>query len=316
MDGGRQEESASEAGSLERGAERTRGLILETCYRHPDELTGVHCTRCERPICPDCMREAPVGYQCPQCVTEAGRRLPRRRARLVVGRPGSLVTLLIAANLAMFVVEVVLGGPGALLGGPDTNRLFDLGAANPLAIADGQFWRLFTAMFLHAGLIHIAFNMYGLYLFGYLIENAFSAARFLAVYLVGGLLASVTSFAFGAHPFAVSVGASGAVFALLGAWVAYNYRRRGSSLASANLQWALMLIGINLLLGFSIARIDNFAHIGGLVAGAVAGFFAEGFGPRNVRPLVRIGGFTLLIAVGVALVVWRTADLAPLLGSG
>src|SRR5437773_4965038 len=89
--------------------ERTSGLTLETCYRHPRVVTGVHCTRCGRPICTDCMVSAPVGYQCPECVREVSGAWPRRRARLVLGRPGSITTSLLAINIAMFVVEMVYG---------------------------------------------------------------------------------------------------------------------------------------------------------------------------------------------------------------
>jgi len=293
--------------------ERTSGLTLETCYRHPQVLTGVHCTRCGRPICPDCMNPAPVGYQCPVCVAEARRVGPRRRVKLVLGQPGWVTTSLLIANIAMFLVEVVVGGQNSLAAGPNVQKLFDLGAMYPPAIAElHQYWRLISAMFLHAGLIHLALNMYGLYLFGYLIESAFGWPRFLAIYFISGFVASATSFAFG--PIAVAVGASGAIFGLLGAWVAYNYRRRESAFASANLRWALMLIALNLFLGFSIAQIDNFAHIGGLVTGAVAGSFVEGFGPRSIRPLVRVGGLVALVVIGVALVAWRVATFPALRG--
>ncbi|CAN5135933.1 rhomboid family intramembrane serine protease [soil metagenome] len=293
----------------ETAPERTRGLILETCYRHPEEPTGVHCTRCNRPICTECMTAAPVGYQCPACVAEARRTAPRGRARISVGRSGSVVTLLIGANIAMFLLSVALGGAGSFTSGGD--RLLDLGALQPLFVADGQYWRMLTAMFLHAGVLHIALNMYGIYLFGSLIESAFGTARFLLIYFVSGLMASVTSFTF-SDPRSLSVGASGALFGLLGAWVVYNYRRRSSPLASANLQWALMLLGINLVLGFSIARIDNFAHLGGLVAGAACGALAEGFGPPNVRRLVQTSGFVGLILLGIVLTVYRSAELQPL----
>jgi membrane associated rhomboid family serine protease len=291
--------------------ERTSGLTLETCYRHEHVLTGVHCTRCGRPICPDCMHEAPVGYQCPTCVAEARRTAPRRRARLVVGGPTSVAATLMAVNIVMFGVELVTGAAGGLVGGGSGRRLFDLGAMQPIAIAVGdQYWRLFSAMFLHAGLIHLLFNMYALYLFGFVIERAVGSVRFLAIYFVSGFLASVASFAFGS-PGTLGVGASGAIFGLLGAWVAYNLRRRGTAMASANLQWAAMIIGINLIFGFSVAGIDNLAHLGGLVSGVAAGWVAEGIGSRKVRPFVQGAGFVALIAVGVGLTFWRVATFPP-----
>jgi membrane associated rhomboid family serine protease len=292
--------------------ERTSGLTIESCYRHPNVTTGVHCTRCLRPICTDCMLPAPVGYQCPECVKEARGAAPRRRVRVrfVLGRPGIVTTTLLVANITMFLVEVALGGPGSLSSGPSVQRLFDLGAMQPLTIAQQhQYWRLFSAMFLHAGLLHIAFNMYALYLFGYLIEAALGKPRFIAIYFVSGFLASVTSYLF-SDPRGVAVGASGAIFGLLGAWVAYNYRRRGSAVASFQLRWALMLIAINLVLGFSIASIDNSAHIGGLVAGIIAGTLAEGVGPVTSRRVVTALGFVSLVALGVVLTAYRTSVLA------
>jgi rhomboid family protein len=129
---------------------------IEVCYRHPDVPTRVHCTRCERPICPDCMIPAPVGFQCPECVEEA-----RREFRKGPGRPlrgGVSVTKALLVAIAIpFVIEVLLGGPQALFN-PSPKLLFDLGAMQPIAVAGGQFWRLFTAMFLHVGLLHVALN--------------------------------------------------------------------------------------------------------------------------------------------------------------
>src|SRR5690242_7751487 len=181
------------------GPERTSGLSIETCYRHPTTTTGVHCTRCGRPICTECMRPAPVGYQCPECVAEARAATPRRRyrVRFIIGRPGWATTTLLGLNILMFLVEVAVGG-GSLFSGPSELKLFNLGALYPPAVAVGhQYWRLVTVMFLHAGILHIAFNMYALYLFGYLIENAYGWPRFLAIYFVSGFLAAVASFAFG-----------------------------------------------------------------------------------------------------------------------
>lgn len=290
-------------------AERTSGLTMETCYRHPRVVTGVHCTRCGRPICPDCMNPAPVGYQCPECVAEARRTAPGRRVRVggLVGRPGSITRTLLVVNVAMFLVEAILGGSGSLFRGPSGQALFDLGALFPPAIAVGhQYWRLITPMFLHAGLIHLAFNSYALYLLGHLVEDAFGKGRFIGIYFISGFLASITSFAFG-PPFEVAVGASGAIFGLLGAWVAFNYRRRTSPMASANLRWALMLIGLNVILGFSIPGIDWRAHFGGLVAGALVGTAMEGLGPRSLRPFVQVGGLIILLAAGVLLTAWRVA---------
>ncbi len=259
------------------------------------------------------MHPAAVGYQCPQCLREAAGTAPRRRvrARFVLGRPGSLTTTLLVTNVAMYLVTVIMSGGAGSFTAPNEQTLFDLGAMFPPAIADGQYWRLFTAMFLHANLIHILFNMYALYLFGYLIEGAFGKGRFIAIYFVTGFLASVTSYTF-SSPQSLGVGASGAIFGLLGAWVAFNYRRRESAMAAAQLRGALMLVAINLILGFTVASIDNFAHIGGLVAGAAAGWLGEGFGRRASRTVVTVAGLVALVLVGIAMAAYRTSALQAL----
>ena len=282
---------------------------VEVCYRHPEEQTRVHCTRCERPICPACMIPAPVGHQCPECVKEARKEFregPGKRAR-TLGRMSATKALMIAI-LALFVREVVTGGPRALLEGPSLQRLIDLGGLFPPAVADGQYWRLLSSMFLHFGLIHIAFNAYALWLFGRLVEENLGRTRFLVIYFVSGFLAGAASYAFGPVN-AVGVGASGAIFGVFGAFLAYNYRRRHLALAAANLRWAFTLILINALLAFTFRAIDWRAHLGGLAAGAIAGYLAEGVGPRSTRQAVQWVGFIALIAAGAALVVWRTSEL-------
>jgi len=131
------------------------------------------------------------------------------------------------------------------------------------------------------------------------------------MFFLTGLLASATSYAFG--PAAVpSVGASGAIFGIFGAFVAYNYRRRHLALAAANLRWATTLILINVIFAFSFNAIDWRAHVGGFVGGVLAGFAAEGWGDRGQRALVTAAGFAGLALVGVALVVWRTSQIQAL----
>jgi membrane associated rhomboid family serine protease len=259
----------------------------------------VHCTRCGRPICPDCMTPAPVGHHCPTCVAE-GRR-GQRRIRGAIPRPRSVTTVILGINVVVFLAELALGGASGEV-------LVRLGAMVPFLVATGEYWRLVTAMFLHVGVIHLLLNSYGLFLFGSLVEGVFGSVRFVAIYLVTGFFASAASFAFGG-PNRVAAGASGAIFGLLGAWLAYNWRRRELSLAQANLQGALLLIAINLVLGFSVTGIDNIAHIGGLVAGVVAGLAAEGVGARGVRTATKLAGLTLLLLAGVALAGWRVAAL-------
>jgi membrane associated rhomboid family serine protease len=282
---------------------------VEVCYRHPNLQTRVHCTRCGRPICPDCMIPAAVGYQCPECVEQA-----RREFRQGPGRPFrggiSVTKVLLVAILGMFVVEIVTGGPGAL-SAPSNEALLRLGAMQPLFVASGQYWRLFTAMFLHVGLLHIGFNAYALYLLGTMMESNLGRTRFALIYFVTGFIASAVSYAFGPVN-AIAVGASGAIFGVFGAFIVYNYRRRHLAMASANLRWAAMLLVLNAFLALGFGAIDWRAHLGGLVAGIAAGVVAEGWGDAAQRRAIRIGGFAALIALGVALVVWRTNEIRDL----
>jgi membrane associated rhomboid family serine protease len=286
---------------------------IESCYRHPDVQTGVHCTRCGRPICPSCMIPAAVGYQCPECVEQARmeyRRGPgslRRRARSM-----SVTRALLAAIIVMFLVEIAASPAASLFGGPSPETLLKLGAMAPWRIADGEYWRLISAMFLHADLFHILFNGYALWIFGQAVENEYGSAWMGVLFFVTGFLASVTSYAFG--PFALGVGASGAIFGLFGAFIAYNYRRRHLALASARLRSAIGLIVLNALLAILIPFIDWRAHLGGLVAGFVAGWIVEGVGPRNTRPVVRVVGLSAMVGLGIALVMWRTDQIRTLLG--
>jgi membrane associated rhomboid family serine protease len=284
---------------------------VEFCYRHPTVQTGVHCTRCGRPICPDCMIPASVGYQCPQCVEDARREFRRGPGRRL-GTAGITATkVLLLALLAVFVLEVAAGGPNAFVAGPPERTLIRLGAMQPFLIANGQYWRLFTAIFLHAGLLHIAFNAYALWIFGAAIETLFGRTRFVVIFFVTGFVASATSYAFGPVQ-SVGVGASGAIFGVFGAFIAYNYRRRHMPQAAAQLRWALMLIVLNAALAFGFAGIDWRAHAGGLVSGFLAGLAAEGMGDRRTRRLISVAGFAAIVLIGLALVVWRTDQIRAL----
>jgi membrane associated rhomboid family serine protease len=274
---------------------------VETCYRHPSEETRVHCTRCGRPICPACMTPAPVGHHCPVCVAEGRRTV--RSVRRALPRPRSAAMVLLGINVLVFLVEMALGGSTNL------SVLARMGAMVPSLVAQGEYWRLVTAMFLHIGIPHLLLNSLGLYIFGSLIEQVLGTVRFLAIYLVAGFVASVASFTFGS-PVALAAGASGAIFGLLGSWLAFNLRRRSLSLARANIQGALVLIALNVVFGLSVPGIDNLAHLGGLVAGVAAGFLVEGVGRRAARTLTAVGGLTLMVLGAAALAAWRAGSLS------
>ena len=284
---------------------------IEVCYRHPTVQTRVHCTRCGRPICTDCMIQAPVGFQCPECVEEARKEFRRGPGRPLSGGVSATKVLLVAI-VAMYVVEIAKGGPGSLVQGPDQQTLFDLGAMQPLAIANGQYWRLFSAMFLHAGLLHIGFNGYALWLFGRGIEGSLGRTWFLVTYFVAGFLASAASYAFGPVT-ALGVGASGAIFGIFGAFIAYNYRRRHTALGAANLRSALTLVLLNALLAIGYRSvIDWRAHLGGLAAGLLVGYIADSLGSRRDARVIQVAAVAAMIGLGVALTVWRTEAIRAL----
>jgi membrane associated rhomboid family serine protease len=304
--------------------------VPEFCYRHPNVETGVHCTRCGKPICPECMIPAPVGHQCPDCVNEARREFRkgpgRRIAAANVRRQASVTMVLLVAIGAMYVVEILSGGAGSLMTGPSASKLVDLGAAvaiwpqdgEVVGIAAGQNWRLVSAMFLHAGLLHIAFNAYALWIFGSIVEQELGRVRFLLIYFATGIAASAASYAFGAttipEVFIPAVGASGAIFGIFGAFVTYNYRRRHLAIAAARLRGAVTLVVINMLLAFTIQGIDWRAHVGGFIAGLFAGFAAEGVGSAANRRLIRVVCFVGLLAVAFGLVMWHTDQLQERFG--
>jgi membrane associated rhomboid family serine protease len=290
--------------------------VEEHCYRHPNVATGVHCTRCGRPICTECMVPAPVGHQCPTCVEEARREFRKgygRRVAVADAKSTSATTVLVVAIVALYAVEVAAAGAGSLIGGPTPQKLYDLGGAAGVGIASGQYWRMFTAIFLHAGILHLAFNCYALWIFGQIVEQELGRARFLIIFFLTGVFASAASYAFEPSALVVGVGASGAIFGIFGAFVAYNWRRRQTALGAARLRSAILILVINAVLNVGLAgAIDWRAHVGGFVSGLVVGFAAEGFGRMRNERLAFALGCAGVIAATVMLTVWRTAQIKAL----
>jgi membrane associated rhomboid family serine protease len=264
------------------------------------------------------MYPAAVGHQCPRCVKEAKQEFQRPAQRVgTVGRGWTLTNLILLSLVGVYVLEIAAAGTGALFGGPTTPTLVRLGASVGLTvtphgelvgIATGEWWRLFTAMFLHAGLLHLAFNCYALYIVGNVVEQELGRSRFAALYLVTGLCASVAGYAL-ADPRIPSVGASGAIFGLFGVFFAYNYSRRHLAFYAARMRQIGVLIAINLVLTFSIPGIDWRAHVGGLSTGIVAGLAVDGFGNREKRNRIFVGTLVALVGLAVAVTVWRTGDI-------
>lgn len=269
------------------------------CYGHPDTPTRLRCSRCDRPICGRCAIPASVGQHCPECVAEARRGAPRVRPVLRATAP--VVAGILAANVLIYLAQQIV--PGV------TSRF----ASIPLAVAEGQYYRLFTAMFLHAPgfIMHILFNMLVLWSYGPHVEQAYGSARFAVIYVLGGLAGSVASFAFGACTSA-SVGASGAIFGMVGALVAYLYSRRSRTFVRQHLNGLLMFIAINVVIGFVLPNIDYMAHLGGLLGGAALGFAFDpelSVGGRNRLPVQLVAAAVMIVA-GASVVAWRATNFS------
>lgn len=260
---------------------------VTTCYRHPDRETGVSCSNCGRPICPDCMTSTSVGMRCPECSRE---RTKVRTVRNLVADP-TVTYVLIGLNVAAFVGSLAAGGSVAQRGG---GEVIAQGALYGPAIAQaGEYWRLVTSGFLHAGLLHIAFNMYLLYVLGQMIEPSIGHLRFTALYVTSLLAGS-----FGAllvSPDAMTVGASGAVFGLMGGAVVMMRARGFDPMASG----IPFLIAINLVFSLVWPGISLGGHVGGLIGGVVAGFVLVDVGDRLRSPVLPLLACTGLSALAV-----------------
>jgi membrane associated rhomboid family serine protease len=279
----------------------------KTCYRHPDRPTGLSCSECGRPICTECMTVAPVGIRCPE---HSGRpqgvhRMTRGVQRASFEGAGAKATkALIGINVAVYVAELIQGG--GVYGVNST--IYTKGVLWAPFIADGEYWRLITAAFLHYGPFHLLLNMLGLYWFGSLLEQRIGSGRFLLIYLVSGLAGSAGALV--VSPTNPTVGASGAIFGVLGAGLVLEQQRDyvfGGS--------ALGVIIANLVLTFAWSgNISVGGHIGGLIGGAAATLALTRFG-RGHAAYGRAGalGIAGIVAVGivsVAVAYWKAKGYA------
>ncbi|KAA0232825.1 MAG: rhomboid family intramembrane serine protease [Actinobacteria bacterium] len=235
----------------------------QTCYRHPQRRAGVTCQRCERAICPDCMIQASVGFQCPECARSGAQRV--YRASDLVTKP-YVTWILVALNIAAYVAFVLAGG---LDQDPLSYCGDEFSICGP-AVKDGQWWRLLSGAFLHAGVLHISMNMLLLYILGRGLEPLLGHLRFGVLYgasLIGGSAGVMLL-----SPDQPTVGASGAVFGLIGALVVL-YLVRGMSLSDALLSTEIgVLLILNIVITLVVPGISKGGHLGGLIAGAVAGW--------------------------------------------
>ncbi|MFD4369335.1 rhomboid family intramembrane serine protease [Rhodococcus sp. NPDC058521] len=285
------------------------------CVRHPDRPTALSCNRCGKPACPDCLREAAVGYQCVDCVAQASKN--QRAVRGVAGnkvtqQPKPLVTyILMAVNIVVFFATAAQSG--SIMRNELGSSLFRAWALFPPAVADGDVERLVGSGFLHFGIVHLAVNMFALYIIGRDVELILGRSRYIAVYVVSLLGGSAAVMAFQID--ALTAGASGAVFGLMGAEAIILLRLRRSPAP------IISIIVINVIISVSIPGISFWGHLGGLLAGAAAAtgllYAPQWLGAGNNREkAVRIGWATVAAAVVITLgvIVLRIVQIRQMYG--
>lgn len=255
-----------------------------TCYRHDDRRAAVRCQRCERAICTACMTPASVGFHCPVCLGESGQRVVRPRD-LQQQRPPATLAIVVVTVATFLLQGVTVNG--------ETVEIWGI-LYGPLVQA-GDWWRVVTAGFLHADLIHLGFNMFLLWVLGGSLERGIGATRFVVVYLVGLLGGSLAVMLFNFET--PGLGASGAVLGLAGAMVAI-LRANGRSIRETPLGGLLVF---NLVFPLLSPVISFWAHGGGALFGFVAGWFIADFPRRFDRP--ERDGTIAAIVLGVVLFV-------------
>ncbi|MFJ9341404.1 rhomboid family intramembrane serine protease [Streptomyces sp. NPDC101733] len=285
---------------------------LPGCYRHPDRDTGISCTRCERPICPECMISASVGFQCPDCVRGGSgtghapaANAPRTLAGgMVAGDPQLVTKILIGINVAVFLATYAVHGLAVqleLLG-----RYVEYFGAPVEGVSTGQYHRLLTSVFLHVEWWHIFGNMFALWVIGGPLEAALGRVRYLALYLISGLGGSALVYLL-TEPNTPTLGASGAICGLLGATVVLARRLR------YEMRPVLITLGLMLLITFvpfgGGLSVSWQAHIGGLVSGALValGLLAPASGRK--RTLLQVGSCVAVFLLAAAVIAARTAAL-------
>jgi membrane associated rhomboid family serine protease len=305
---------------------------VPTCYRHPGRETYIRCQRCDRPICPDCMRDAAVGFQCPNCIAEGAK--STRSGRTAYGgrrstNPAGTSIALIGINVAVWLVIIATGWRNSTV----VDRLALLPVGRCLSesspgshyptitteqvcnrvpngdgqwfpgVSDGAYWQLITNAFTHVEVWHIGFNMLALFVLGPQLELAIGRARFLALYLLSALAGSALVYWAGGTDTA-TLGASGAVFGLMGALLVVALKVGG------NVQQILMWIGINFLVTVVWrGSISWQGHLGGFLGGVLIAVVLV-YAPRERRTAWQVAGLSVITAGLLVSIVLRTAALA------
>jgi membrane associated rhomboid family serine protease len=286
-------------------------MEIRHCYRHRDRETGVSCANCGHAICHECMVPAAVGFWCPDCVAEQNRTRSTRarvvtrsqtRARWqssgVLGTTSSPITrALIVLNVAVFILQQVIPGQRVALKGD----LF-----NFVVLTQHEYWRLFTAMFLHANIIHLGVNMLSLYFIGSFFEQLAGRGKYIAIYLLAGLAGNAAALVL-APVNSAEVGASTAIFGVFAALLVHVYRNR-HAYPSQVLGQLVFWMALNLILTFTNSSISWQGHIGGLVGGIVAIELITRFGRRALRApfdAADVAAVVIMLIAIAVLVFWR-----------
>ncbi len=235
---------------------------VPVCYRHPDRITGLSCSRCGKPICAECSHDNAVGQLCPECAAPSDRHRVVQ-GRQIYGKPTFQTAPVSFGIMAITAAIYIIGFMSPSLDVTLTNWLAQ---ANWLILA-GDWWRIFTAALLHGSFLHIGFNMYALYLFGPRMEQQVGSPSFAALYIAAAGAGGLASYLLGPLD-QVSIGASGAIFGLFGAWIFVAWKMRHTPGGRSMFTQLFVLLAINVVISLA-PGIDGLAHLGGFVAGIV-----------------------------------------------
>jgi membrane associated rhomboid family serine protease len=277
---------------------------LLRCYRHPDRETGVSCSECGRPICPDCMTFGPVGIRCPDHSGRAkgARRVVRQVQRRTTGNR-NVTKAIVAINVGIFLLQLAQGAPLMT----DSGTIWQNGVLYGPAVAQGDWYRLLSAAFLHYGPIHLGMNMLGVWWLGGILEDALGPVRYGLLYVVSGLAGSAGALI--ANPQGYTVGASGAVFGIIGAALVLE-RQRTYVFGGA----AMTLLIVNLAFTFAIPGISIGGHLGGLAGGALSILVLSRFGKGSAiyarNELVAVASLLAVGVLSIAVAYWKVRGYA------
>lgn len=297
---------------------------VPTCYRHPGRESYIRCQRCDRTICPDCMRDAAVGFHCPSCVEEGKKSTRSGRTAFGGLRPTNASTtsgVLVAINVAVWVAILVTGGAGSRLVdllGLRPNGLCELGRGGydvseaictaqggqwlP-GFADGAYWQVVTSGFTHVTIFHIGFNMLALWVIGPQLELALGRTRFVALYVLS-MLAGSTVVLWAGGEYQLTLGASGAIYGLFAALIVVA-RKVGGDMRAL---WGLIIV--NVFITFAVPNISWQGHLGGFLGGGIVAAILV-YAPRGPRRTIfQVSGLVAVAALLALAMIARASVLA------